>query len=431
MRVLFLATYFPKPDNLLMGHWALKQAQALRRQGADVRVVSFTSWVPKVAARSSGARAYAHCPRHHQFDDLPVEYPRWGVYHTGPLRQWGHREPRPQMAVGWWAARPVLRRVVREFRPDVVFAHHTAVNGYLAERLRRQTGLPFVVTDHDFGEIEDCERFPGRRAVFARVAAAASRMVAVASRMERAVRRLFPDARTVTVPNGTDPLPEDLWATDRPAEIVGRKVVFGLGAFYQRKGFPLLVRAFGRIADRHPDAVLRIAGDGIERPLVEAAVRESGLAERVQLLGALPHRRAMQEMVWSDLFALVGWDEPFATVFLEAASAGKPMVWAADGGINDVLRDGEHGIAVPPRDPNTAALAIDRLLSSPADRARMGAAARHLFDARLTWDANARTMIKLFESALSESFQTPTGHTPAETGTRTAWGLDENRPRNS
>jgi glycosyltransferase involved in cell wall biosynthesis len=398
LRVLFLATYFPKPGNELLGPWALKQAQALRRQGADVRVVSFSSWVPKLAAVTRGARAYANCPREADWDGLHVSYPRWPIYHAGPLRRWVHRNPQLWMGLGWRVARPVLDRVVAEFKPDVVYAHHTAVNGCLAERLHRRHGLPFVVTDHDFGEIEDCRRYSRRRAVFARVAGSAFRMIAVASRMERALKDQFPGARTMTLANGTDPLAPALWETPRPPETRGKLVVFCLSAFYTRKGIPLLVRAFAPVAAKHPDAVLRIAGDGAERPLVEAAIRQTGLGDRVQLLGFIPHAQAMQEMVWADVFALTGWDEPFATVFLEAASAAKPMVWCNDGGINDVLRDQEHGFAVPPKDEGAVAAALDRLLANPSLREQLGASARQLFESKLTWDANARVMSELFRA---------------------------------
>lgn len=399
LRVLFLATYFPKPTNELMGTWALKQAQSLLRFGLDVRVVSFTSWVPGVLARTRGARAYAACPRAHRWGDLAVEYPRWPVYQVGRLKRWAHRDPRSQMWIGWWWARPVLDRLAREFRPDVVFAHHTAVNGFLAERFKARHGVPFVVTDHDFDEIADCAKYPGRQAVFTRVAAAASRMVAVSSRMEALLKERCPIARTMTLLNGTDPLPASLWEVPRSEELRGKVVIFSLAALYERKGIPLLVRAFAGVAARRPEAVLRIAGDGPERGAVETAVRETGLGDRVQLLGSLPHAQAMQEMVWSDVFALAGWDEPLGAVYLEAASAGKPSVWCADGGINDVFVSGEHGLAVPPKNLSALSEVLEQLVSDGDARERMGAAARRLFEAKLGWEVNARAMDALFRQA--------------------------------
>jgi glycosyltransferase involved in cell wall biosynthesis len=400
MRVLMLSTYFPKPLNPIMGSWALSQAQALQRNGMEVEVASFTAWVPGWAARSNGAAAYAACPAVHDWDGLRAHYPRWLVYPVEPFRHWNERYPDACLRAGWLSARPVLDGFIRRFRPDVVYAHHTGVNGFLAERLYRQYGIPYVVTDHDFGEIASCRQFAARRRMFARVMESAHTMIAVASRMEAEMKTLFPFARTRTVQNGTNPVPQMFFHTRRPESHTGKIVIFSCGAFYARKGFPLLIDAFAEVTSRHPEAVLRIAGDGSERAEVEERIQRHGLEGRVQLLGFLPHDKVLQEMVWSDIFALTGWDEPFATVYSEAMSAGKPIVCCNDGGITDVLENGVHGLTVAPRDAGAVAGALSLLASDAGLRARMGTAGKRLFEARLTWDHNARTIRSLFEEAV-------------------------------
>jgi glycosyltransferase involved in cell wall biosynthesis len=401
LRVLMLATYFPKPRNALMGNWALAQAHAFQRQGMEVEVISLTAWVPRWLARTPGAKAYALCPPCHHWDGLPVYYPRWPVYPVRPLRAWSDRYPLPFMTAGWYAARGALLERIRLFQPHVLYAHHTAVNGFLAARLSPRVGLPFVVTDHDLGEIAACAQWPARKRLFQFVADRSAAMVAVARRMENELRALFPHARTCTVHNGTDPVPEAFWNAPRPQELAGKVVVFSCGHFYERKGFPLLVEAFAPVAARHPQAVLRIAGDGATRPQVIQAIDRHNLQGRVILLGKLDHSAVLQEMVWSDFFALVGWNEPFATVFSEAASAGKPIVCANDGGFADVLEDGVHGFAVPPRNAAAATAAMERLVADSALRQRMGAAAKQLFESSLRWDHNARRMKEIFEDAVA------------------------------
>jgi glycosyltransferase involved in cell wall biosynthesis len=401
MRVLMLATYFPKPLNPIIGSWALSQARALQRAGMEIEVVSFTAWVPSWAARSPGATAYAACPPVYDWDGLEAHYPRWLVYPAGFFRRWTERYPDAFLRAAWASAGPALDRFVREFRPDVVYAHHTGVNGYLAERLYRRYGLPYVVTDHDLGEIACCSEFPERRWMFARIMTSAHTTVAVASRMETEMKTLFPFARTRTVLNGTDPIPGAVLRAPPPATRAGKLVVFACGSFCQRKGFPLLIDAFAKTVARHPEAILRIAGDGEQRADVEDRIRSHGLEGRVHLLGFKPHKEVLQEMVWADIFALTGWDEPFGCVYAEAMSAGKPVVCCNDGGITDVLVNGVHGITVPPRDPAATAEALSLLASDAALRDRMGSAGRRLFETRLTWDHNARTMRSIFEEAAS------------------------------
>jgi glycosyltransferase involved in cell wall biosynthesis len=228
----------------------------------------------------------------------------------------------------------------------------------------------------------------------------ASGMIAVAPRMEREMQAIFPWARTCTVWNGTDPIPANIREKGRPPDLDGKTVLFSCGAFYPRKGFPLLIEAFARVADKFPDAILRIAGDGDERSEVENAVRRHGLGGRVQLLGFQPHEAVLAEMCSCDAFVLLGWDEPFATVFTEALSAGKPIICASDGGIAEVIAPNVHGLVVAPKDVEGAAAALSQILSSRSVRERLGTAAQMLFERMLKWDHNAMHMKELFLQAV-------------------------------
>jgi glycosyltransferase involved in cell wall biosynthesis len=278
----------------------------------------------------------------------------------------------------------------------------------VARRLSRLLGIPFLVAEHDFDEVRECAVFPDRRRLYSAVLHDASLLVAIADRMKNEVLSLFPQARTMVIHQGIEPLSASIRASPRPAELAGKAVVFSAGMFYERKDFPLLVRAFSRIAERHPGAVLRIAGDGAERGRIEQVIAESGMKDRVSLLGLLPHERVLQELVWSDVFALVGWDEPFATVFIEAAAAGRPMIMANDGGFNDVFRSGVHGHAVPPHDLDAVSQALDHLLSNDQERRTMGDHALRLWESELSWDQNARVLAEELRRAVALPAPPPT-----------------------
>lgn len=398
MRVLMLASYFPKPANPIMGNWALAQAQALQACGAEIEVVSGTSWVPALgAARSGGTAAYALCPPSHDWQGLTVHYPRWLFYSFRQLYHSLASNPAPQIRLAWWSIRRAVLSHVDRFQPDIIYCHHTQINGYIARQIQRLRNIPYVVTDHDFGELDACLDFPRRRLFLADTAGHASCLVSVARRMERIVNQAFPDARTRTIHNGTVTPPDIIFSTPRPEALRGALVVFSACAFYERKGIPLLIRAFHQVAERYPSAVLRIAGDGAERLNIEAAIREGQLADRVTLLGKIPHAQVLQEMAWCNLFALPGWDEPFATAYSEALSAGCPIIYGADGGITDVVTSGQHGIPVQPQDQSSLVHALDTLLGNSELRGVMSRNARSLYRYSLKWEHNARRMLALFE----------------------------------
>jgi glycosyltransferase involved in cell wall biosynthesis len=107
--------------------------------------------------------------------------------------------------------------------------------------------------------------------------------------------------------------------------------------FYERKNFPGLIQAFNFVAEKYPNVVLRIFGDGPDRIKVEQAKDASPFKDRIKIPGKISHAEVLQQMQDADIFALIGWREPFATVFLEAMAAGLPLIACNDGGIAEVI----------------------------------------------------------------------------------------------
>ncbi len=393
-----------------MGNWALSQAQAFQRQDLELLVVSLRPALPRIIPRIIGKRLSAHrrswfyCPPRHVWNGVVTEYPRWAYYEVGPLDALAFRWPRFFIRLALFSSVPSLMKLVRRFKPDVIYAHHSSPNGYVAAHLRRRFGLPYVVTDHDYDEITSCTKYSDRRKLFAKVAGGAAMMCPVSNQMALHLTRLFPGIRVRTIHNGVDPPDPSVrnHSMPRPTPNDAKRIrIFSAGAFAERKAFPLLVEAFGQISANHPDAELRIAGDGRDRPRVEYVIDEFGLRDQVHLLGFQPHAVVLKEIAACDIFALLSWDEPWGVVYAEAFAAGKPIICASDAGITDVFQNGVHGVSVPPGDSRAAADALDELLSDAKKRIRMGIAARELCEEGLSWDANAKSYAQLFRGLVA------------------------------
>jgi glycosyltransferase involved in cell wall biosynthesis len=269
--------------------------------------------------------------------------------------------------------------------------------------MARKFRVPFFITEHDFDEIETCATNPARRRFYLDLVPGISGWVCVADRMRDAMNRIFPGIPAITVHNGADRIPNELMTVPRPAAWAARTLILCVGFFYKRKNMPLLIESFDRIAAKHPDALLIVVGDGDEKQAVIAAHEKAKNRAQIVLLGSLGHREVLQHMVWSDFFALIGGDEPFATVFTEAMMAGKPIVFASDGGITDVVTHGVQGLSVTAGNGDSAAAALDKMLSDKGFRERSGLAASKLANEQLTWPQNALNMTRLFEHAIAEA----------------------------
>ncbi len=158
-----------------------------------------------------------------------------------------------------------------------------------------------------------------------------------------------------------------------PAALRGDPVILCVAHLYPRKQVSSLVRALLLLRS---NARLRVAGTGPELPALRQLAVELGLADRVDLLGHLPFERLAQEYRNADVFCLPSVQEGFGIVFLEAMSAGLPVVACQTAAVPEVVPDWECGLLVPPRDVPALAFALDRLVGEEGERQRLGSAGR-------------------------------------------------------
>jgi glycosyltransferase involved in cell wall biosynthesis len=194
-----------------------------------------------------------------------------------------------------------------------------------------------------------------------------------------------PERLIEVIPCGVDP------ARFPPAASEPGRVL-ALGRLVEKKAPHLTVRAFAAAAAAHPQARLDLVGDGPLRPLVEAAVAETGMAERVTLHGALAHDACAALMRRAAIFvqhsvtAPNGDTEGFPIAIVEAMASALPVVSTRHSGIPEGVEDGVTGLLVAEGDVAGMGAGLARLLADPALAARMGAAGHARFLADFTQD---------------------------------------------
>lgn len=393
-KLLFLATYFPDENSPSRGNWALEQAQAFLESGLEVRVVVPTPWIPKLAGKLNRKLAgYSATPRQLRFGELLVDYPRWPCYPWHTFHSINRRFPEEIISLGWAFAAGSVGRIVHEFQPDALVAHHTLVAGQLALRISEKFRIPYVVTDHEVGDLISCRTNRKVRKIFTAVGKHAERMVVVSKAMEAEAQRSLPDLQFSTIYNGSSfGVFERQWNVDKSEKVR----VFCCSKFYGRKDIPLLLRAFDSVVDAGCDLELRLAGDGPDRTKVEECLNKLKHRERVTLVGLLPTARVVQEMRDADIFALVGWAEPFGVVFLEAMASGLPLVVSEDAGIAEVLEDGTTAVFTKPHDQASVERALDKLGRDSALRSSIGRAGQALFASKFKWSTVINEYVRLF-----------------------------------
>lgn len=189
-----------------------------------------------------------------------------------------------------------------------------------------------------------------------------------------AVAQGWPAARAHHLPNFVADL-----AGAAPAALPGGAPrLLAMGRLHRNKGFDVAIRALARI----PGAHLSIAGEGPERPALEALAREAGVAGRVAFLGWRADVGAL--LAACDVFVCSSRHEPLGNIVLEAWSAGRPVVAAAAQGPSALITDDGTGLLVPVDAPEALAAAIRALVEDPPRAARLAAAGRAAYERDFT-----------------------------------------------
>jgi len=148
-----------------------------------------------------------------------------------------------------------------------------------------------------------------------------------------------------------------------------KQIVFA-GTITEKKGYIDLIEAFGRIAVKHPDWKLILAGNG----QIENARRISkalDIENQVVFKGWID-RDALQELLReSSIFCLPSYTEGFPMAVLDAWSQGLPVITTQVGGLADVLIHDENALVFIPGDIKKLATLLDELIRDEGKRRKI------------------------------------------------------------
>ena len=149
-------------------------------------------------------------------------------------------------------------------------------------------------------------------------------------------------------------------------------LVGNIGALVPHKGQRHLIDAATMVVREVPDARFLILGEGELKAALEKQIAEAALNKHVLLAGFRPD--VLSILKGFDLFVMPSVTEGLGTSLLDAMACARPIVASRVGGIPEVVRHGETGLLVPPKDSRDLAAAIIRLLLDPALRTRFAEA---------------------------------------------------------
>jgi glycosyltransferase involved in cell wall biosynthesis len=176
-----------------------------------------------------------------------------------------------------------------------------------------------------------------------------------------------------------------------------------VGQLTPRKGQLELIRAFAKVVEQSPRAVLLVVGaslfnrDHEYEQLLKGISRQLGIYDRVHFLGARDDVTAIMQAL--DLLVINSSAEPFGLVALEAMACGTPVVAAACDGLAEIIEQGVNGWLVTPGDEKTLADAIVSLSRRRALRAQLAAQGKKHVASRFSADGYIAELQAFYRSS--------------------------------
>lgn len=296
-------------------------------------------------------------------------------------------------------------RMIRQLRAweiDVMHMHSTTFSGQqLAFLAAKLAGVRQIYVTEHLAPEKRLPLFKGLvRDLFSRLA---DGIVCVSEKnyIARASNIFTPPARSLVVNNGVDvedfePIPAETVAAlrakhDLPADA---QVIGSVVRFEPEKGLNYLLDAFPQIRAACPRAHLLLVGDGSLRESLEQQARELGVAEYVRFTGFQRNPRPYLGLI--DAFVLPVPVGSMSIGLLEAMAMERAVV-ITFGGKGEAVVHGESGFCAEPRNPDSIAEYVIRILQNPELQRSLGEAARRRVEDEFSAQRVAQVLGDLYE----------------------------------
>lgn len=309
---------------------------------------------------------------------------------------------------GFFSALREVRRMIAEEGFELVHTHGSRAN--LAGAILRSTcGRPVVSTIHSDYRLDYMGR-PLAAATYGVLNVLALRRIKYHVGVSDAMRdllisRRFPRETTFAIYNGLDfsrePKRHDraAFCARVGANVAPGDIVVGAAARLDPvKDLATLVRGFAAAREGHPELKLIIAGEGPERPALEALAEELGVRGAVTLAGWLDDMEEFYSAL--DINSLSSLSETFPYALTEGAAYRLPTVASAVGGIPRLIEDGKTGFLFAPGDWEKLGARLAQLASDPGLRERLGAAVHERAAREFSVEATCREQRAVYEEIL-------------------------------
>lgn len=388
MKISYFINQYPKVSHSFIR----REILALEKQGFEIQRISLRGWdepLPDADDRKERDQTQYVLKR----GLIPLMGPTLGAFIKAPIRFL--RALKLALKMGMETDRPLPYHLIylaeacqilswmREFGSVRLHAHfgsNSAEVGMLAHALG---GPPYSFTVHGPGDFEMPMGFEEKisRANF---------VVAISAfgRGQLYARSRYADWHKIKVVRcGL----ESAFYGVAPTPMPTAPRLVCVGRLCEEKGQLLLIDAAARLARQGVEFELILAGDGLMRPALEAAIAERGISQQVRITGWISSDEVRSEILAARALVLASFAEGLPVVLMEAMALRRPVLTTYIAGIPELVQPGTHGWLFPSGSVDDLESALKDCLSRSMEELQaMGEAGRervlvlHSIDSEVT-----------------------------------------------
>ena len=288
-----------------------------------------------------------------------------------------------------------IRKVVKDFKPDLVGCHSTAA-GFLG-RMAVRNKIPTTFTAHGWAFTEGAPFLRKCLAILIEKIAGrfCSKIICVSdSDRNLALKyKIVSKEKVITIHNGVEISINQ--PNQRKSAFI--KIVF-VGRLAQPKDPLLLLESFNSLSFELKDRTqISIIGEGPKRKELEKFIKENRLEEKVKLLGSISREKVFEVLKNSDIFVLISNWEGFPYTIIEAMSCGLAIIASNVGGIKEAV-DESCGILIKRGDKEEIKNAFEKLLKNPSLIRKMGERGKEKVKEEFSLEKMLRETEKVYKS---------------------------------
>ena len=261
----------------------------------------------------------------------------------------------------------ILKQYIKDNgKPDIVHVHAPMKAGILAVWMKKNYGIPFIITEHssmyDPAAVDNYNKRSGYfRSNTAKVFSEALKVTCVSDTIGQLIKRIFNLSKVEVIHNVVDTAlfyPE----TNHKKELKPFVWVH-VSSMYKLKNVEGIIEAFSKLNDTESNWHLRLIGP--PNNSVKKLIADVGLSDKIHLTGELSYQMVANEMREADALIMFSKHENFPCVIAEALCCGIPVLSSDVGGIHEAVNQ-DNGILVPSENVEVLAHSIAVLLKNYA-----------------------------------------------------------------